>query len=130
MDEVKLIDSSELKETLNMEAALGYIHTLQDVERVIDARPAAELKSWPDWQHGKPPEHESIFYKFKGTDKWRPGMFEMTSGEVLVTIEVPVWIVFYKARGSAPRNVYKRPRKKQGQNVPRHCPRYGRTVGN
>lgn len=45
MDEVKLIDSSELKETLNMEAALGYIHTLQDVERVIDARPAAELKS-------------------------------------------------------------------------------------
>ena len=30
MDEVKLIDSSELKETLNMEAALGYIHTLQD----------------------------------------------------------------------------------------------------
>ena len=76
MDEVKLIDSSELKETLNMEAALGYIHTLQDVERVIDARPAAELKSWPDWQHGKPPEHESIFYKFKGTDKWRPGMFE------------------------------------------------------
>ena len=89
MDEVKLIDSSELKETLNMEAALGYIHTLQDVERVIDARPAAELKSWPDWQHGKPPEHESIFYKFKGTDKWQPGMFEMTSGEVLVTIEVP-----------------------------------------
>ena len=39
MDEVKLIDGHELKKALSMEAALGYIHTLQDVERVIDARP-------------------------------------------------------------------------------------------
>lgn len=45
MGEVKLIDSSELKETPNMETALGYIHTLQDVERVIDARRRLNLKA-------------------------------------------------------------------------------------
>ena len=33
-----------------------------------------------------PREHNSIFRKFKGTDKWLPAMFEKTSGDVLVTI--------------------------------------------
>ena len=58
-------------------------------KKCIEVRPAAEFERWPNWQYGKPPEHESIFYKFKDTNKWRPGMFEMTSGEVLVTFEVP-----------------------------------------
>lgn len=43
MDEVKPIDSVALKRILRMEAALGYIHTLSDVERVIDACPEIEL---------------------------------------------------------------------------------------
>lgn len=89
MDEARLIDGTELKEALNMEAALGYIHTLQDVERVIDARPAAGLERWPNWQHGKPPERMSIYYRWKGTDKWRPGMFETISKDVLITFSVP-----------------------------------------
>lgn len=34
-----------------------------------------------------PDEHESIFKKFKGTDKWKSAMFETTSNEVEVTVE-------------------------------------------
>lgn len=68
---------------------LGLIQTMEDVEAYIDKCQVNDLARWPNWQYGKPPEHESIFYKFKDTDKWRPGMFEMTSGEVLVTFEVP-----------------------------------------
>lgn len=33
-----------------------------------------------------PEEHESIFAKWKGTDKWETGMFERTSDEVNVTV--------------------------------------------
>lgn len=39
------------------------------------------------WHQGKPPERESMFSKFKGTDKWRNAMFEHTSDKVLVTVE-------------------------------------------
>lgn len=44
MAEVKLIDADGLKNALRVEAALGYIHTPQDVERVIDARPLVRLR--------------------------------------------------------------------------------------
>lgn len=89
MNDTELIDRCRLKALLRNGYDLGLIQTMEDVEAYIDKRQVNDLARWPDWQHGKPPEHESIFYKFKGTDKWRPGMFEMTSGEVLVTIEVP-----------------------------------------
>lgn len=39
------------------------------------------------WRKDKPTEHESIFAKFKGTNKWMKSMFEMCSDEVLATIE-------------------------------------------
>lgn len=38
-------------------------------------------------KEGLPPEHESIFRKFKGTDRWRDGMFETISNKVLITLE-------------------------------------------
>ncbi len=34
-----------------------------------------------------PEEHDTVFAKFKGTDKWRPGMFEKRSDTVLATVE-------------------------------------------
>ena len=76
MNDTELIDRCRLKALLRNGYNLGLIQTMEDVEAYID-------------KCGKPPEHESIFYKFKDTDKWLPGMFEMTSGEVIVTIEVP-----------------------------------------
>ncbi len=33
-----------------------------------------------------PEERDSIFAKFKGTDKWKTGMFEKTSDTVIVTV--------------------------------------------
>lgn len=89
MDDVKLIYSCRLKALLQSGHDLGLIQTIEDVYAYIDECQVSDLALWPNWQRGKPPEHESIFCKFKGTDKWRPGMFEMTSGEVLVTFEVP-----------------------------------------
>lgn len=38
-------------------------------------------------KEGLPPEHKSIFFKFKGTDRWRDGMFETISNKVLITLE-------------------------------------------
>lgn len=34
-----------------------------------------------------PEEHDTMFKKFKSTDKWRPGMFEKRSDTVLATVE-------------------------------------------
>lgn len=34
-----------------------------------------------------PEEHDSMFAKFKGTDKWNGAMFEKTSDDVNVTVE-------------------------------------------
>lgn len=34
-----------------------------------------------------PEERDSIFAKFKGTNKWQNGMFEKTSDLVIVTVE-------------------------------------------
>lgn len=34
-----------------------------------------------------PEEHDSIFAKYKGTDKWQIGMFEKCSDDVNVTVE-------------------------------------------
>ena len=44
MAEVKINDTDRGLNALRVEAALGYIHTLQDVERVIDARPLLRLR--------------------------------------------------------------------------------------
>ena len=43
--------------------------------------------SWIPVSERLPEEHDSIFARFKGTDKWNKAMFEKTSDEVNVTIE-------------------------------------------
>lgn len=42
---------------------------------------------WVDTDYAMPPEKDSMFAKFKGTEKWREGMFEKRSNDVLVTVE-------------------------------------------
>ena len=42
-------------------------------------------QKWIPVEERLPDEHSSIFAKFNGTNKWRPGMFEKTSHNVLVT---------------------------------------------
>ena len=46
------------------------------------------MSKWIKCETAMPPEHESIFAKFKGTGKWQTGlMWETASHEVLVTLE-------------------------------------------
>lgn len=44
-----------------------------------------EGNSWIPVEERMPEEHDSAFAKYKGTDKWMPGMFEKCSDEVEVT---------------------------------------------
>ena len=47
---------------------------------------AVERTRWIPVSERLPEEKDSIFAKFKGTDKWKNGMFEKTSGTVIVTV--------------------------------------------
>lgn len=55
------------------------------VIELIEQQPKID---WVSCEERLPEEHESMFAKFKGTDKWCGGMFEKTSDEVNVTIEL------------------------------------------
>ena len=46
---------------------------------------------WIPCSERLPEEHDSMFARFKGTDKWRNSMFEKTSNEVIVTISDEKW---------------------------------------
>lgn len=55
MSKRKYLDAETLKQHLFMEAALGYIKTLADVSRVIDALPEADLQEMASqlWRDAK-----------------------------------------------------------------------------
>lgn len=95
MSEKKLIYADDLYSRvscmgLQNGSVLGYHSGTADViAEMIQNAPAVDPASCLNWHTGKPPEHESMFAKFKGTKKWLPGMFEAVSNEVLVTIELP-----------------------------------------
>lgn len=63
---------------------MQYENTELSPEQVENLR---EENEWIPVGAAMPREHDSIFRKFKGTDKWSPAMFEKISGDVLVTIE-------------------------------------------
>lgn len=90
-----MIDRDELLKkiapmSLSNGSVLGHHSGTADViAEMIQNAPAVDPASCLNWHTGKPPEHESMFAKFKGTKKWLPGMFETVSNEVLVTIELP-----------------------------------------
>ena len=95
MSEKKLIYADDLYSRvscmgLQNGSVLGHHSGTADViAEMIQNAPAVDPASCLNWHTGKPPEHESMFAKFKGTKKWLPGMFETVSNEVLVTIELP-----------------------------------------
>ena len=71
-------------------SVLGHHSGTADViAEMIQNAPAVDPASCLNWHAGMPPEHESMFAKFKGTEQWMPGMFETVSDEVLVTVEFP-----------------------------------------
>ena len=71
-------------------SALGHHSGTADViTEMILCAPAVDPASCLNWNTGMPPEHESMFAMFKGTEQWMSGMFETVSDEVLVTVEFP-----------------------------------------
>lgn len=95
MDMENLIDRAELLNRvvpmgLSNGSSLGHHSGTADViAEMIQNAPAVDPAKCLNWHTGKPPEHESMFAKLKGTERWRFGMFETVSDKVLVTVEFP-----------------------------------------
>lgn len=45
------------------------------------------MGEWISVKERLPEEHDSIFERFYGTEKWKPGMFRKTSVRVLVAVK-------------------------------------------
>ncbi len=64
------------------------LEELDIVERIIRSHMGGvENDGWIPVSEGLPEEHDSIFVKFKDTDKWDDAMFEKISDSVNVTVE-------------------------------------------
>lgn len=78
----RLIDADKLIEEI--ESYRGDIFASEIVELIKQMPTVGE---WIPCSERLPEEHDSIFKKFKGTDKWRNAMFEKMSDNVNVTVE-------------------------------------------
>ena len=82
IDEKKLIE--ELQKRIRTPRSTMEI--VRDIIPLVEMQP--KVGEWIPCSLGvMPPEKDSIFKKFKGTDKWKDAMFEKTSSQVQVTIE-------------------------------------------
>lgn len=59
--------------------------TSESVISLLESAP--KVNKWIPCSERLPDEHNSIFAKFKGTDKWNNSMFENISDDVNVTVE-------------------------------------------
>ncbi len=70
----------------------AYIRAKKRLDKYIaigtpeQCREAVECTRWIPVSERPPEERDSIFAKLKGTDKWKTGMFEKTSGTVIATV--------------------------------------------
>ena len=78
----RLIDADKLIEEI--ESYRGDIFASEIVELIKQMPTVSE---WIPCSERMPEERDSIFKKFKGTDKWRSAMFEKMSDNVNVTVE-------------------------------------------
>ena len=58
-------------------------------EEIIGFLDEMEESRWIPCAEQMPPERETIFAKFRGTDKWKPSMFERMSEDVRIVAEYP-----------------------------------------
>lgn len=86
--------SREIEQILkNQVVIMGMLRDMQDelepIQNIEDTHQLLVEKNngWILVEEKMPPEHDSIFAKLKGTDRWRKPMFEKTSGRVQVTVE-------------------------------------------
>ena len=85
------MDNKQILEALDDIVTFREEPTSEQIEALMEAMDIVEKYSkiggWITCSERLPEEHESIFAKFKGTDKWSNAMFEKTSNEVNATIE-------------------------------------------
>lgn len=68
----------------------GIVRAFREAAETIEAlsaKLATANSGWIPCSERLPEEHDSIFAKLKGTDKWSNAMFEKTSNEVNATIK-------------------------------------------
>lgn len=77
------------QELLSNKDRAWYSHTnlLTAVDLLITDLDNLDESDWIRVNDEMPVERDSMFAKFKGTNKWKTGMFEKTSRDVLVTVE-------------------------------------------
>lgn len=57
------------------------------IQQIMNEYAKSEEDDWIPVDKKMPEENESIFAKLKGTDEWKPGMFEKISKNVLATVK-------------------------------------------
>lgn len=78
-----MIDEKRLLEVLEKNfCGIGGVEVLK---QIINEQP--KVGEWIPVEERLPKEHDSVFAKLKGTDKWYSGMFEKMSDEVIVACE-------------------------------------------
>ena len=80
------------QELLSNKDRAWYSHTnlLTAVDLLITDLDNLDESDWIRVNDEMPVERDSMFAKFKGTNKWKTGMFEKVSRNVLVTVECKV----------------------------------------
>lgn len=81
-----MIDEKKYVEFMTALEENGAEHIyFDDLRKFVDEFP--KIGVWIPCSERMPEEHESMFAKFKGTDKWDSAMFEKVSDDVNVTVE-------------------------------------------
>lgn len=84
--QMRLIDADALRESIiTRQTEMSY----EDAWALtcVDNAPTIEPQKWIPCSERMPEEHDSIFSKFYGTEKWRDAMFRKTSKTVIITVE-------------------------------------------
>ena len=79
------MDSAKVLGELKKREKFAVKNDMPGIQRT--AHDAAELlkeQNWVKCSERMPEEHDSIFAKLKGTDKWRSAMFEKSSDDVRI----------------------------------------------
>ena len=84
MDKEKLI--KEFEEICGYTMRPHEFHVLNDVLALLKEEKSENLSNWIKCSDRMPEERDSIFAKFKGTDKWKNTMFEKMSEDVRVAV--------------------------------------------
>ncbi len=79
--------SEQLKQELEADTGRLETETVADSETIGEQEENLDESDWIRVNDEMPVERDSMFAKFKGTNKWKTGMFEKVSRNVLVTVE-------------------------------------------